>query len=312
VPKPNLLCRHRIHTIILLDEVSKKFETSIRQTSQWKGGTIEIVSRRQSAKVQSPRKPTLSPTKFTTYLACRVKFRWTYVDSRGKWYLRAKSYYSFGTTLHNVLQRFHDANDQGVTTTDEVMAAYEENWIDAGFSSAEEMAEAYGEGKLMLTRHVEETHRRKLSSKTLFVERQLRADLGPFVLIGRIDRVDEHEDGTLEIIDYKSGRHDVSPEDVAEDIAMGCYQLLLREKYPDRPVKATIIALRTGAEASFVLGETELEQFRSDILLLGQQILSDEFHGFLPEFKPICKRCDFVPLCRKYEEFTFDGVYEEE
>ena len=33
-----------------------------------------------------------------------------YVDDRGKWYLKAKSYYSFGTTLHRVLERFHDAD----------------------------------------------------------------------------------------------------------------------------------------------------------------------------------------------------------
>ncbi len=262
------------------------------------------MARKSTAKTQTSRKPSLSPSKITTYLACPVKFRWTYVDGRGKWYLRSKSYYSFGTTLHNVLQRFHDANDQGVSTTDEVMAAYEENWIDAGFSSAEEMAEAYGEGKMILTRHVEETKRRPLTSKTLFVERQFRADLGPFVLIGRVDRIDEHEDGTLEVIDYKSGRDSVTSEDVADDIAMGCYQLLLKEKFPDRPVKATIIALRTGIEATFALSENDLAEFRTDILNLGQQILTDEFHDFTPLFKHrMCPNCDFLPLCRRHEEF---------
>ena len=92
------------------------------------------------------RKPTLSPTKISAYLACPVLYRWTYADARGRPYLRAKSYYSFGSTLHRVLEKFHQAPDDGVPTVQQMAAEYEESWIDAGFSNAAEMAEAYGEG----------------------------------------------------------------------------------------------------------------------------------------------------------------------
>jgi len=152
------------------------------------------------------RKPSISPSKLTNYLACPVKYRWTYVDDRGKWYLRSKSYYSFGTSLHRVLERFHSSDDSGVETTDQALAAYEDNWIDAGFSSMEEMAEAYHEGKEMLERHVHEFKKRETKARVLFVEKQLKLDMERFDLTGRIDRVDEHEDGTLEIVDYKTGR----------------------------------------------------------------------------------------------------------
>jgi RecB family exonuclease len=250
------------------------------------------------------RKPTLSPTKISTYLACPVKYRWTYVDSRGKWYLRAKSYYSFGNTLHRVLEQFHAQGELGVPTTDEVMALYDESWIDAGFSSAEEMAEAYGEGKMILERHIEEAKRRPFTSQTLFVERQLRLDMGEFVLIGRLDRVDEREDGTLEILDYKSGRDTVNEEDVKFDLAMCCYQLLLRNKFPDRPIVATIIALRTGASATSALSDGEAEEYAADLRTLGALILNEEYYELTPTIKPLCPRCDFLPLCRKHEEFA--------
>jgi putative RecB family exonuclease len=252
------------------------------------------------------RKATLSPSKISTFLACPIKFRWTYVDGRGKWYLRSKSYYSFGSTLHNVLQKFHDANGQGVKTEEEVLAAYDESWIDAGFSSAEEMAEAYGEGKVILQRHVEETRRRPLTSKTLFVEKQIRLDLGPFILIGRVDRVDEHEDGTLEIIDYKSGRDQVTAEEVSTDLAMNCYQLLLKSRFPDHPVIATIIALRTGYQAQSSMSEEALAEFRIDLLTLGETILHEEFELLVPSVKKLCKGCDFVPLCKRHPEFSDD------
>jgi len=249
------------------------------------------------------RKPSISPSKITTYLACPVKYRYTYIDDRARWLLRAKSYYSFGTTLHRVLQRFHDSGDEGVTTTEEVLAAYEENWIDAGFSSAEEMAEAFGEGKQILERHVAATLARPSEAKTLFVERQLRHDFGDFVLIGRLDRVDQYDDGTLEVVDYKSGRDDVTEENVAADIAMCCYQLLLRKKYPLLPVRARILALRSSQSATHAMSDLEFEEFERDIALLARMILSENFYERKAVRKPICGHCDFLPACRQDPDF---------
>jgi putative RecB family exonuclease len=250
------------------------------------------------------RKPSISPTKLSTYLACPVKYRWTYVDERGKWYLRSKSYYSFGTTLHRVLERFHGPEDNGVETTAQALAEYEDNWIDAGFSSAEEMAEAYHEGKEMLERHVEDYKKRETTAKVLFVEKLLKLDLGLFHLTGRIDRVDEHEDGTLEIVDYKTGRDDVSAEDVQNDIAMSCYQLLLAREFPDRRITATIHALRSGMHATCSLTSAELDQFEKDVTLLGGEILTQEYYDLEPRLKRLCQGCDFVPLCKRHEDYA--------
>jgi hypothetical protein len=249
------------------------------------------------------RKPTISPSKITTYLACPVKYRWTYVDDRGKWYLKAKSYYSFGTTLHRVLERFHDSEGAGVETTQELMAAYEESWMSAGFTSGEEMAEAYGEGKQILERHVERSKLKPSTTKTLFVEKQIKLDMGPFNLVGRIDRIDEHDDGTLEIIDYKTGWREVSASAISDDIAMSCYQLLVKSLYPERRVLATIQALRSGDEASYEMPAAELAEFRSDITFIGGQMLGHDYEYLTPTYKRICPSCDFLVLCRKHEDY---------
>jgi putative RecB family exonuclease len=249
-------------------------------------------------------KPTLSPSKITTYLACPLKYRWTYVDDRGKWYLRAKSHYSFGTTLHRVLERFYASEGRGVETREQLAAIYDESWIEAGFSSADEMAEAYGEGKEMLERHVAEAQFRPTTAHTLYTEKKLKLEFDEFLLIGRVDRIDEHDDGTLEIIDYKSGRASVTEEDVATDIAMAVYQLLLRATHPDRNVIATIVALRTGEKASAHLSDEELASFRRDVHTLGCEIVTNEYHDFVPRLMALCRSCDFLPLCRRHEEFA--------
>jgi putative RecB family exonuclease len=250
------------------------------------------------------KKPTLSPSRITTFLACPNKYVWTYVDSRGKWYLKAKSYYSFGTTLHKVLERFHNEGDHGVATVGDALQVYEESWIDAGYQSSEEMAEAYGEGRQIVERMGEDLQlKRELGIKTIAVEKLLKADLGAFVLVGRVDRLDEHPDGTIEIIDYKSGRMAVTEAEVASDFAMACYQLLLSKMYPEVTIRVTIHALRSGESASASLCEEDLRQFEQDILVLGAQILSTGVEDFTPTPKPLCEYCDFLALCKKNPNF---------
>jgi RecB family exonuclease len=239
-------------------------------------------------------------------LACPVKFKWTYLDGRGKWYIKSKSYYSFGTSLHNVLQRYHDEGDQGVQTTSEAIAALEESWIDAGYGSQDEMMQALAEGKEIVANYIEQAQTAPITNKTILIEKMLRMDLGSFVLQGRVDRVDEWEDGTLEIVDYKSGRSEVREEDIATDLAMTCYQLLLREHYPNRSVCASIYALRVGQKATVSLSPEELEAFRQDLIKLGEIILNLDPNELRPQVKELCHRCDFLPLCKRDRDFASD------
>src|SRR5205085_6617890 len=68
--------------------------------------------------------------------------------------------------------------------------------------------------------------------ETLFTEKTIKTDMGRFFLSGRVDRIDRHIDGALEVVDYKSGRLEITPEDVEGDLAMSIYQLILRRLYP--------------------------------------------------------------------------------
>lgn len=251
-----------------------------------------------------PSKPTLSPSKLSTYLACPVKYRWTYVDERGRWYRRSRKQYSFGTSLHAVLQRFHDSKDAGVATVGQAQAALEENWVEAGYSSQDEMMQALDEGKEILERYIESYAAEPVTAKTLYVEKTLRLDLGDFVLVGRLDRVDEDGEGRLVVVDYKTGREKVTEADVAGDLAMGCYQVLLRAAHPGKQVAARIVAVRTGASATSGFSDEEAEEFTAALVELGQEILARDYEAIEPVGKPLCLDCDFLPLCRRHPGFS--------
>jgi RecB family exonuclease len=137
--------------------------------------------------------------------------------------------------------------------------------------------------------------------KVLFTEKTLRTDLSPDVaLSGRIDRVDEHHDGALEIVDYKSGRESVSEEDVSGSLALRIYQLLLKRKYPDRRVFATLVALRTGSQASHETSVVEQENLAAECLETGEIIRNKDWENTLPVVNDHCPYCDFLPHCTRF------------
>ncbi|HZH98182.1 MAG TPA: hypothetical protein VEX38_04360, partial [Fimbriimonadaceae bacterium] len=82
-----------------------------------------------------------------------------------------------------------------------------------------------------------------------------------------------------------------------------CYQLLLRAHYPDRPICASILALRSSQKATCSLTDEELDELAFDLKELGRRILSHDWYELIPVAKSLCPTCDFVTLCRKHPEF---------
>jgi RecB family exonuclease len=246
-----------------------------------------------------PRKPTLSPTRIATYLECAMKYRYIYFDKIGRFYLKARPGYSFGSTLHQVLQSFHE--EGGVQSKEQMVEQVEHKWISAGYETPEQEQEYRAAGaEIVQAYHAAATERIEQQVETLFTEKTIFTDMGPFKLTGRVDRIDRHADGTWEIIDYKSGRMEVTPEEVAESLAMNIYQLILRRIYPGDRVISTIYALRSGSQASAEMSEEEAAKFAADILALGEEIINRDYENVEPVPVPACPYCEFLPRCERF------------
>lgn len=242
----------------------------------------------------------MSPSKITTYLACALKYRWTFVHPH-RWLVRAKHYYSFGSSLHTVLEKAYEKD----LAPQELDAVYDESWIDAGYASAEAMQEAYGEGKELIERYLDAERQLPTYGKTIAVEKLLRMDCGEFDLVGRVDRLVQAEDGAIEIIDYKTRRPAVTPEEVKNDIAMSIYQLLVRDGY-EGPRRARIVALGGNTSAVASLSDEELDELDFDVKELGRRIMNHDWFELRAEYKSVCHGCDFLTLCRRDPEFESD------
>ena len=248
------------------------------------------------------RKPTFSPTRINAYLDCATLYRYLYLDRIGKFYMRSRPGFSFGSSLHRVLQEFHQNGAHA--DSHEMLADLESYWISAGYESAESEQEHQRQAKEIVSAYhrdfaaLQEEYAGGI--ETIATEKTIRFDMGRFVLSGRVDRIDRYPNGMLEVVDYKSGRTDVSAEDVAASLAMNCYQLVLQKLYPGSAVRGTIYCLRSGARASYSLVGAAFADFEAEITEIVYQILDRDFEGVRPIKIDLCDTCDFVSRCRSY------------
>jgi RecB family exonuclease len=250
---------------------------------------------------KKPRKPELSPTRLKTFLACPMMYRLEYVEKVGRFYHRARAGYTFGSTLHQALQNFHAQGGSAAVSAPELVAGMETVWQSQGYEdAAHEQAHKEEAAKILETYHAA-AQARADETRPFVIEKMLRWDMGPFVLTGRVDRIDERlADGALEIVDYKSGRLGVTEEDVRGALAMSIYQLLAKRNWPERRVSATIHALRGGVTASASYTDEELTALEEDLRGLGMLILEKDFDAVRPVPLPhVCPGCDFLPLCTR-------------
>lgn len=250
-----------------------------------------------------PRKFTVSPTKIRTFRQCPAKYRFEYIEKLGRFYRRPRAGFSFGASLHNVLEQFHTQGGAEAVTVETLTETLATKWQSQGYQSAEQEELYKAEAVRILEAYYERATEVPVvaAATVLYSEKTLNVPLSSeLVLSGRVDRVDEHQDGALEIVDYKSGREHVEPEDVAGALAMGIYQTLVKYHHPDRRVFATIVALRTGASASHEQTDDEREWLTADCLETAETLKNKDWESVLPVLNDHCPDCDYLPHCERY------------
>ena len=249
-----------------------------------------------------PKKLKLSPTRIKAFLFCPMYYRLEYIEKVGRFYHTSRPGFSFGSTLHNSLQQFHESGGTKEVTVEELVQTMEASWQSAGFKTVEQEERFKEAGKALLHIYHADAALRQDTTRVFLTEKMLQWDMGPFILTGRIDRIDEHlPTGDLEIVDYKSGMTEITEDDVRKMLSMCIYQLLTKRNNPTRRVYATIHALMGGVTASAELSDPELDELEDMLRGTGLEILETDYDAVKPiQIPESCPTCDFLPVCQRY------------
>ena len=252
-----------------------------------------------------------SYTQLAAFSNCPYQYRFAHVL---KIPLRGKAQFSFGKTLHLVLQNifrvleerggFKQTDLFGVAgkgsaktagiTLEEILDFYEKNWIDDWYANKAQKEEYKKKGKKILNDFFEKYKDNWPSA--IFLEKgfnfKIEVDRDFYTIRGVMDRVDEG-DKKIKIVDYKTG----APKDKLsfdEKYQLLIYQLAAKDLFPQEIGSLAFYYLDNNSEVEFLGSEDELEKTREKISGTIKEIKKGEFPA-----KPsaLCKFCDFASIC---------------
>jgi DNA helicase-2/ATP-dependent DNA helicase PcrA len=168
-------------------------------------------------------------SQISTFKKCPLEYKYKYIYRLP---LFGAAALSFGITIHNTFRKFSQTMKQinSVRQTDLfgqtqdkiqvpkkefLVKFYEESWVDDWYENKAQKENYRSTGKRYLESFFEKTINDPKFPK--YLEQPFRLDLGKYKFKGRIDRVDLNADGTIDIVDYKTGQPRTKLEQVDRD-----------------------------------------------------------------------------------------------
>jgi len=164
-----------------------------------------------------------------------------------------------------------------------------------GFASREEERQ-WGERALAQLRWFVNTQ--MIDVRPLLLERFHEAPVSEdLVVSGRIDRIDRIGDGTLHVIDYKTGR---VPEKV-DSFQLLVYVLILSRTLTSPVSQASYLYLADGVWHTFSIASGDAQDARDKVLEIAREIELERDYAEVAG--PLCRFCDFLEICDAGREF---------
>lgn len=215
---------------------------------------------------------------------------------------------TLGTLVHSVLEDLYDL-PAGERTPVAAMAMVDPLWR-AMVAKDPDLAELHtdtaaeakwlDEARMRVERYfsLENPQRLEPAAREEFVQWQL--DDGP-LLRGVIDRVDVAPDGSIRIVDYKSGKTPLPQYGQAANFQMRFYALLVERLRGRRPAILQLLYLRDGGTVVLRPSDQDLELVEHEIRELWNDILGAARSGkFRTKKSKLCGWCSFQDICPEF------------
>ena len=239
----------------------------------------------------------LSYSRLSRFETCPLSYRLHYIE---KQQAEPGLPLRFGKTIHAVLERLIkevvDDERTGPLSEERAIELYREAW------GAERLTgmDVFAEGLAILRRFIADQgvvdHR-----DVLAIEKEFRLPVGPFEVLGFIDRVDWIDDETVEVIDYKTNHQLFTRDEVDTSLQMSLYEVAVRRLWPwAKKVKLTFWMLRHGVRQETTRTEEQLADALAYVETLGRQ--TETATEYPARLNTNCSYCDHRKQCPAYAD----------
>lgn len=259
--------------------------------------TVDAIKKLKEFKTYKPsifklppfKKKSLSYSQFDTFDTCPLKYSYRYMLGVPMPQSHAAN---FGSSVHETLNEFYKLlKHNGDLGFDVLEKLYEEKWIPYGYESVEHEELRKKQGLEMLKTFYEKNCDPWIIPA--FLERNFSIKVDDFAVTGRIDRIDRLNDGTFEVVDYKTGKaKDVSY--LKKDLQLSVYALACRDVLRIPVSKLSLYYLEDNEKQSTTRSDSQVERAKNEIRSF---ILDMQMSKFDPTPGFHCQFCDYRIIC---------------
>ena len=217
-----------------------------------------------------------------------------------------------GTNVHNALEEWRRPNPETGRVRrplyNKLIKLYDEEC-----AKNEVDFDAYEDGRQMLERWFGERGSEKL--KVLHVELPFGAHSAPYVLdngvpvFGFIDLVFQHDDGSIELLDYKTQRKPILQPEADSDIQAGIYLAVASELFPDTPIRFTFDLTRYGTVTT-TWTDDKIQRFKDWLKSKYEWLLAVDENDAPATIGDGCKWCAYVDICPSAQRLIHTGSWD--
>ena len=206
----------------------------------------------------------------------------------------------FGILVHQVLDRYHSeelrgfggAEGDGSGGLDRLLGLFEVGWRRQGFGASDDELQYRDRAVAALARYYE--RHSAGAARPVYLERAFSFRIGEHSVRGRVDRVDRHPDGSLELIDYKTGAPK-TPEELVDDVQIPLYRIGAREAWELEAADGSYWYVLDDEKVPVAGEADDLERVERTVLEVAAGISDQDFEP-RPSFEN-CSWCDFRLIC---------------
>jgi DNA helicase-2/ATP-dependent DNA helicase PcrA len=234
-----------------------------------------------SSKAPSLHVDYLSYSQIETFRVCPLHYKLKYIY---KVATPPSASQSFGTTMHTVLKGFYDEVIKGTKPSEKLLhKLLEDSWVSEGYSTKTHEKKFFEKGKVYLSGFLKYEFDKK--SLPVAMELPFLVPIGDRSLKigGKIDRVDRFKDGSIEIIDYKTGATIPTQKEVDQNLQLSFYALAATTiptvplgKKPEE-IKLSLYFLDSQEKISTVRTKEDLEKATKEIFKVKEEIEKSDF-----------------------------------
>jgi putative RecB family exonuclease len=235
---------------------------------------------------------------------CPLQYKFNYIDKIKR---EEESIEAFlGLRFHEVMEKLYQDLRFRVYTLEELLSYYEDQWSKNYHENIliirkERTADDY---KNLGRKCIEDYYRRYHpfnQRRVLAIEKRIEIDLQgdrKYLVQGYIDRIDQKDEGTYEIHDYKTSGSLPEQSYLDQDRQLALYQIGIQNIWRDvDKVKLVWHYVTFDKEMSSTRTKEELEILKENIIALINEIENTE--EFLPKESALCNWCAYADLCPK-------------